>query len=720
MSFKDSMARKERLTLTQLASYDDILTDVLVDHVYFWTTIRKNRAKYNLTRGISEDDITNILLHEVIVCKDVQHAEYHLLRLPGLRKFVEKLKTVREKEDFKRHMRKYISIWLPDCPFEVSTTNRYTIVTQEAATTARRFIKKGETIRYLCGNLVAMTSEEEKDLDLTRRDFSIVMSSRKKTPSLFLGPARFANHDCSANARLVTKGSDGMEVVAIRNIEVEEEITVTYGDDYFGIGNCECLCRTCELEGRNGWVDRTISKTTSGISTPSIQEVEENAGPYSFRNKRKYTSYAESIVDSAGLYSEPSLSVKRRKSRAVRLSSAEDGPTKDSEELTDGNINEHGSSSPSNSPTPSSDRAAAELSEDELCQDPLIVLTKVDPMASKLLKTSTPGKKVLDRANEILTAGWGRSGALPPCRTVEESASSPKPNDLPKTPSRVRYSEVINSHTSSDAESVFDRERRGTSSPASTPCRNHEETSTPLLENIETEKEETVALATNVSSTAEPIPSNLSLNAEEFATSIIPDTELTELSELSSSEDFDDNTLTIIRKARTKVVSKTKVKQKPSTLSAKSRNLALSGSTALETPKIRLPGDYTRTPLLLSEPFSRWVDCGTCSSTWVQPNGYYTRKECPRCERHSKLYGYRWPKTERIKGERVGRVMDHRTVHRFVGPEEERRVRRRGKGCIGDVGVGVESIGEGGSEADGEEQVRETRRGPRTRGMDMA
>ena len=38
MSFKDAMARKERLTLSQLASYDDILTDVLVDHVSNTTT----------------------------------------------------------------------------------------------------------------------------------------------------------------------------------------------------------------------------------------------------------------------------------------------------------------------------------------------------------------------------------------------------------------------------------------------------------------------------------------------------------------------------------------------------------------------------------------------------------------------------------------------------------------------------------------------------------
>ena len=656
-----------------------------------------------------------------MVRKDVQHAEYQLLGLLGLRKFVDRLQTKREKEDFKRHMRKYINIWLPDCPFEVSTTNRYTIVTQEAATTARRFIKKGETIKYLCGNLVAMTPEEEKDLDLTRRDFSIVMSSRKKTPSLFLGPARFANHDCNANARLVTRGSDGMEVVAIRSIEAEEEITVTYGDDYFGIGNCECLCRTCELEGRNGWLDQGVSKTTSGVATPSVLEVEEITGPYAFRNKRKYTSFAESIVDSAEIDSESPTPVKRRKFGATRLSLSEKKTTQGPVGIQDESGTANGSSLLSIVQVSTNDEAAAELSEDELCQDPLAVQRKVISMATKLPKTKEPEKLVLDRASEILSAEYRRSGTLLPRMKVNHSDTSTKHIEVLKTPARKRQNGLLNSHSSSDAESIFDREQRGTSSPASTPCRNYGESSTPPLENTEhteTKDVEPVIPVINAPNLVEAVSAIQSLNAEEYETLNLPDTEMSDLSELSSSEDFDDTNLTIVRKTVPKPKSKINKKPKPA-LSTRSRNVVPSAFASIEIPKNRHPGDYTRTPLLLSEPFSRWVDCGTCSSTWVQPNGYYTRKECPRCERHSKLYGYRWPKTEKVKGERVGRVMDHRTVHRFVGPEEERRVKRRGRGCVGELEVGVDTIGEGGSEADGEEQGRETRRGRRTRAAEV-
>jgi histone-lysine N-methyltransferase SUV420H len=139
------------------------------------------------------------------------------------------LKTQKEKDDFRKHLRKYINIYLPDCPFEVSSTNRYTVVTHEASVTARQFIKKGQTVKYLTGIQIIMTEEEEEFINSSRRDFSIVVSSRNKAASLFLGPARFANHDCGANARLLTQGNSGMDIIAARDIEIGEEITVSYG-----------------------------------------------------------------------------------------------------------------------------------------------------------------------------------------------------------------------------------------------------------------------------------------------------------------------------------------------------------------------------------------------------------------------------------------------------------------------------------------------------------
>lgn len=248
--------------------------------MYFWTTIRKNRSRYFPCRGLHEEEIAGILRQNVVIEKDAAKAATLILGLSGIKKYHDRLPSDSAREHFARHVRKYVDIYLPDCPWECATTNRYTIDTHEAATFARRSIKKGELIKYLSGIQAPITKEEEKDLDLTRRDFSIVMSSRKKLPMLFLGPARFANHDCDANSRLTTRGSNGMTVVAVKDIKRGEEITVTYGHDYFGIDNCECLCATCERLQRNGWDPYKKAGSSSGEDEEGEDE-EQSQSPRS-------------------------------------------------------------------------------------------------------------------------------------------------------------------------------------------------------------------------------------------------------------------------------------------------------------------------------------------------------------------------------------------------------------------------------------------------------
>lgn len=91
----------------------------------------------------------------------------------------------------------------------------------------------------------------------------------------------------------------------------------------------------------------------------------------------------------------------------------------------------------------------------------------------------------------------------------------------------------------------------------------------------------------------------------------------------------------------------------------------------------RVPGDYTLTPLLLAQPEMAWIHCTICNTAFVQTDAYFTRSACPRCERHSKLYGYVWPKTEKLSPNDDDRVLDHRTVHRFLAAEDEAKIRGR-------------------------------------------
>ena len=684
--------------------------------MYFWTTIRKNRSKYNLTRGISEEEVTAILLRDIIVAKDPQKAETSLLQLSGLNKYYDQLRTDREKEDFRRHMRKYINIWMCDCPFEVSTTNRYTIVTHEAATTARRPIRRGDTVKYLCGNLVKMTPEEEKDLDLTRRDFSVVMSSRKKTPSLFLGPARFANHDCNANAKLVTRGIDGMEVVAVRDIEVGEEITVFYGDNYFGDDNCECLCGSCEAEGRNGWPGGEDNLMSSGMSTPP-ESSELEREPRKRRRPARYDYDVESSLTPLNSDDEGDGGGSPPKKQKP---SVENFPSSVAIELSEDLLQSPTAKSPKGgsplrnvlniediviAPEANEDQPQHEISlkeaghhgnttqdEDELLADiraafagrtvqrPQSLRSEGKRAAHKLhTARSNSDSNVLFEPMMVDSDAPFRFGSpfsfLPMKRrkpTFLTARQLPSPIGSRKQSfESSSLSSAKGSSLFSDKDSTFDKHFKDSTSPATTPSGN-------ISAFMHWKSPQWIAYS--------PYSSALSSALSSLSSP---------LSSLSSIADLDGSTPTVIKRRKNRkrgrprkherlvMPNQTKVfKPRPKPATPRKRRI-VQATIELQIPSVRTPGDYIRTPLLLGESFSRWVDCRTCDACWVQANGYQTRKECPRCERHSKLYGYQWPKTDKQgKYDDEERVMDHRTVHRFISPEEEAVEKKRGRGII--------------------------------------
>lgn len=629
----------------------------------------------------------DILRHNVIVNKSPQKAEELLLNLPGLRKYVERLKTSREKEDFKRHMRKYINLWLPDCPFEVSTTNRYTILTQEAAVTARKYIRQGDVIKYLSGNLVPMTPEEEKDLDLTRRDFSIVMSSRKKTPSLFLGPARFANHDCNANAKLVTRGSEGMGVVALRSIDVGEEVTVTYGDDYFGERNCECLCKTCEEEARNGWAPQKQDRAVSGTSTPGLEAV-EGKDPYRFRRKRKYGLTGDSVASSMTPEIMEALAFKKAKHDGSELEMMASTTLSGPEVGLTGEVSVARRASWLSQSSVMSNEGFSYMKESNLQEKKTVsifrnvqpseesdhTLEALDPMGTGRSETGRSNPEHGDTRIEAVTLPAETdvlTGALrnePPMADMKEANVIDSTAQHPRSKLLVVPSSEDSFRANGRPISVF----TDSSSPPfsgmgdSQPSVLSTDASSVADEVLYTHKQSVTAVA-DFSGIHDTIVVGGVAAVEKVDQEAKLEWSESELSQLSEGVELDDKSMTITRRDH-----------RPKKLARKPKVIP---SIEPQTPKVRYQGDYLRTPLLLGESYSRWVDCNTCDSCWVQPNGYRTRKECPRCERHSKLYGYRWPKTDKEgRGDEEERVMDHRTVHRFVRSVEEARIKKRGKG----------------------------------------
>lgn len=536
-----------------------------------------------------EDVVTKILLHKVIVEKNARAAEQELLAMKGLKKYMDSLPNDREREWFKRHFRKYVQIYLPDCPFEISTTNRYTIVEQEAAVVARRNIKKGEEIKYLCGTLVSMTRQEELDLGFNRKDFSIVMSSRRKNPSLFLGPARFANHDCNANGRLSTRGNDGMQIIAARDIELGEEITVSYGEDYFGIDNCECLCETCERLVRNGW-SPALSVPAGQNPTP-VSDIDSDRSP----QPKTHVFASETIQlteNGSGVVTETITSKETVRGEKRKF--------------------ESGSEQEPVSPSTPPKRFKFEHRKSKLREE--LVLPEIAESIEK------PPLPVTIQESSRQTTALISPQKDQPILLAEQNTISCSDNYPPSC-----SSDESNPSVSTPATSLSG-----------------------ITPDIKIESIETITQpAVPDFSTTQKSPDKDNANISD--TSIVPSSQISEGNE---------------RRSR----SRTSTPRKRAVPSVEQENIIVT----------RVPGDYTRTDVLLAQRYDRWVDCRTCSSWFVQQNAYQTRKECPRCERHSKLYGYRWPKTDpEGPNDDDPRVMDHRTVHRFLSAEEEAKVDRK-------------------------------------------
>ncbi|KAI3400635.1 hypothetical protein diail_2347 [Diaporthe ilicicola] len=690
-----SSAKKHTLTLAQLSSYDDMLTDALVDRAWYWTTIPKNRTSYHPSRAVKEDEISKLIQTHLIVSPNVDLAEEKLLATDGIRRFCNALKTPKEKDDFKQHLRRYMQIYLPDCPFEVSSTNRYTITTHEASIVARRPIKRNETIKYLSGIQVVITPEEEEVLSSRKKDFSIVVSSRNKLTSLFMGPARFANHDCGANAKLVITGQAGIDIVAIRRIDVGEEITVTYGDNYFGEDNCECLCQTCENNTANGWrqpegvvpVKRSIEddllalqgyntrgrhRYGRGESSSRTPSVTPDLRPKVLKGKLKQLragDRASTTESSVAGGSEPTL---RRKRGRDSLATPPVTPSK-KQKTTQCEIR----------PVPSivADRSSSSdaesgglLSRSDSSNGEAVLtdVTTPEDTTDPVDEPSEPAKvaHAIENLKQEQDARDVAQGAL---RQVALFPDPPRvhPESIPllRTPQPLPRARGLSIHdilnTPSDADTPD-----GPTSIDRFAAAFGSQSSTKLGDSNAQQRVEKQQLI----STEEPLsPSPLITQDPEQAVDSVET-----LAAAGTPAKRGRGRPRKHPKPDSSPVQEMSVVVLPPAAPEDEESEHLSPAPSSGPVTYREPGDYQLTPRLLAEPDMAWVRCSNCTTAFVQQNAYYTRSSCPRCERHSKLYGYIWPKTQPDgPWDKEERVLDHRTVHRFLATSDELVVRGR-------------------------------------------
>ncbi|CCH45789.1 Histone-lysine N-methyltransferase [Wickerhamomyces ciferrii] len=232
----------------ELAEIDDYLTRNLIDNLFFWIKTRK------LNKGFQEPlnvdiHMTIRILNKYVISPEKARLDKcvsHFTKLPQTQQFLEHYEGDRNIiMEFKRQARRYFEMYLPECGFEMMTSDRYEAKSgsTEGAIVAKKEFLPGDEIKFLTGTFSELKPEEEDDLD--KSDFSVIHMTSRANPCLMLGPSRFINHDCDSNAKFSSTKS-GMRIFATKKILVGEEVTVSYANSYFGKDNKDCLCATCE------------------------------------------------------------------------------------------------------------------------------------------------------------------------------------------------------------------------------------------------------------------------------------------------------------------------------------------------------------------------------------------------------------------------------------------------------------------------------------------
>ncbi|KAI5123638.1 hypothetical protein M0805_001671 [Coniferiporia weirii] len=191
----------------------------------------------------------------------IKQAVNELLELPSVLYFIRDYEQS-QINAFATHASRYLELFLPTGSIEIAQTSRYSGITgkNELCILAMRPMQPGFLIAELKGSMADLTEEEDRELKRAgsrndggmRRDFSVIHSKQLKKNHLFLGPARFVNHDCDNNCELFRNGRY-ITFRAIKPIAIGQELTAHYGEGYFGKNNRHCLCETCERRGKGGF-----------------------------------------------------------------------------------------------------------------------------------------------------------------------------------------------------------------------------------------------------------------------------------------------------------------------------------------------------------------------------------------------------------------------------------------------------------------------------------
>lgn len=233
------------MNMGDLSKDDDFLSHLLVEKLGTGAVpllVHKMDPSRRLPKTNAEDlmqIVRRLVASKLGAQNAVRQAVDDLLALPSVRYYL-KPYTQKQINAFATHASRYFELYNPAGCIEIAHTSRYSHRTgkSELCILATRPLAPGVVIIELKGSMAHLSKEEDKELKRTdlrnidiRRDFSVIHSRQMKKNHLFLGPARFVNHDCDNNCELFREGKY-ITFRTLRAISIGEEITAHYGDGY--------------------------------------------------------------------------------------------------------------------------------------------------------------------------------------------------------------------------------------------------------------------------------------------------------------------------------------------------------------------------------------------------------------------------------------------------------------------------------------------------------